>query len=216
MNTNAPHIQLAVIGNTYGYIHPSLLPMLESVHAVLHVGDIGDGSVLRDLAKATQVFAVRGDADASLPDLPDHRVVEFPFGNVGMTHGHLYPSVLRQRISSIMNSFRDSHPRLVVKGHSRKFLAAVHEGTLLINPGAACPPIDGSPSSLAMVAWDPELDIIACRPVFLDWPTELRMRESTGGTKYHFVRQALGEAMDAALDERDPAETLLDTTPPRR
>lgn len=209
MNTHSGNVQLAIIANTYGYIHPWLLPSLEAVHAVLHVGDVGDGSVLRNLAKATQVFAVRGDADTALPDLPDHRVVEFPFGNVGMTHGHLYPSVLRQRICSIMNAFRGSKPRLIVKAHSRKFLAATYNGTLVVNPGAACPPIDGVPSSFAMVAWNPALDILACRPIFLDWPTKLRMRESTGGTKYHFVRQKLGEEIDA-IDDPSLADTQLE------
>ncbi len=206
------HSQIAIIGNTYGYLHPGLPDLIDGVEAIFHVGDYGDERVLHQLGEVAPTFAVSGDADPPSDGYPTHRVVELSFGRIGLTHGHLYPTTLRQRIASIMNAFRDASPVIIAKGHSRKFMVGCVQGVMLVNPGAACPPIEGTPSCIAMLAYDPACDLVVCRPVYLDWPTELRLRESTGGSKYHYLRRKLDEAVDSTMD--DPA--LVETKTNRR
>jgi uncharacterized protein len=58
--------RLAVVADTHSKPHPATAERLAELEpdAILHAGDIGELSVLDELARRAPVFAVRGNIDA--------------------------------------------------------------------------------------------------------------------------------------------------------
>lgn len=58
-------MKIGVISDTHGLLRPEVLPALEGVEQILHLGDVGKISILRELEKIAPVVAVRGNVDTS-------------------------------------------------------------------------------------------------------------------------------------------------------
>ena len=62
---------------------------LSGVEAILHAGDVTSQAVLDQLAELAPVFAVRGDHDRELADLPRSRLIQIAGMRIGLIHGEM-------------------------------------------------------------------------------------------------------------------------------
>ena len=114
--------RFAVVADTHSRPHPATRERLVNLRpdAILHAGDIGELSVLDDLAEVAPVFAVRGNIDVHAPHIPDYRVLEVIDGaalklRILLTHIAVYGAKLRAEVAQRALSEAAS---LVVCGHS--------------------------------------------------------------------------------------------------
>ena len=135
--------RFAVVSDTHSRPHPATKQRLIelSPDAILHAGDIGDLAVLRDLAELAPVFAVRGNIDAQVTEVPDTLVVELMREGalklrVLLLHIALYGPKLRAEVARVAARERAS---LVVCGHSHVPFIGRDRGLSVFNPGSIGP-----------------------------------------------------------------------------
>lgn len=161
--------RFGLISDTHGNVHRALHPLLEGVEAIFHAGDVGDQSVLDELTVHAPVFAVAGNVDYSTPDLPLLRVEDVAFGKIGIAHGHRHPVEKNARLESLMQTFAPNGVRIILFGHSHQQYLEAHRDCWLVNPGAATRPRFGIPSSICLLEWDSERDLLRFDYQPLDW-----------------------------------------------
>src|SRR6201999_3876074 len=72
-------MRIGVISDTHGLLRPEVAPALAGVDHILHLGDVGKISILRELETIAPVTAIRGNIDREGPcgELPETEVVLF-------------------------------------------------------------------------------------------------------------------------------------------
>ena len=60
-------MKIGVVSDTHGLFRPEVAPALAGVERILHLGDVGKASVLKELGKIAPVTAVRGNVDREGP-----------------------------------------------------------------------------------------------------------------------------------------------------
>jgi len=140
---------IAVISDTHGTLHPSLIPALRDVRPelILHAGDVGSYPLIGELAEVAPVHAVRGNVDVigRVSDLPDdfRRILEGV--DVYMTHVGGKPEYWLSRLPN-------PAPNVAICGHSHIPLIEREGGVLFVNPGSAgTRPRFGGPLSFALL-----------------------------------------------------------------
>jgi hypothetical protein len=140
---NDGSLRLAVVADTHSAPHPSTTKHVRSLSpdAILHAGDIGDLSVLDELAAIAPIFAVRGNIDVRAPSLPDHLMLDVVAGDVSLLrillmHIAVDGPRLRADAGRLARS-RDAS--LVVCGHSHVPLVARDRELSVFNPGSVGP-----------------------------------------------------------------------------
>jgi putative phosphoesterase len=124
-------MRIGVVSDTHGLYRPQVAQALAGVERILHLGDVGNPSVLEELAKIAPVTAVRGNVDRSGPcaELPETDVVLIADRYVYMLHDlntlHLDPAA--GKFAAVL--FGHSH---VPNFYTRK-------GVLYFNPGSCGP-----------------------------------------------------------------------------
>ena len=73
-------MKIGVVSDTHGLLRPEVVTALAGVERILHLGDVGDAGILRELVKIAPVTAVRGNIDregecARLPETDRKSVV---------------------------------------------------------------------------------------------------------------------------------------------
>lgn len=70
-------MKIGVVSDTHGLLRPEVAPALKGVALILHLGDVGKPSILRELEKIAPVTAIRGnvDRDGECGKLPETDVV---------------------------------------------------------------------------------------------------------------------------------------------
>ena len=70
-------MRIGVISDTHGLLRPEVAPALAGVDRILHLGDVGKISILRELEKIAPVTAIRGNIDGEPPcsELPETEVL---------------------------------------------------------------------------------------------------------------------------------------------
>jgi putative phosphoesterase len=133
---------IVAVADTHSSPHPAIAERLAALapDAILHAGDIGELSLLDDLARAAPLFAVRGNIDTRARDLPDVLTLELAVGaktlRILMTHIAVYGPRLRADIAKMARAERAP---LVVCGHSHvPFIGGEHDVTVF-NPGSIGP-----------------------------------------------------------------------------
>ena len=63
-------MKIGVVADTHGFIDPRLTERLAGVEAILHAGDAGPREILETLALIAPVYAVPGNTDSPLLNLP--------------------------------------------------------------------------------------------------------------------------------------------------
>lgn len=113
------------------------LAALHGVEVILHAGDVGRLSVLRELGVIAPVHAVYGNVDDPAFTLPQHLDLTFAGVRVHVSHGHELGSPTPAALVKAYDA------DVVVYGHTHRQLIEIVETrgrrTLVINPGAAGP-----------------------------------------------------------------------------
>ncbi len=135
---------------------PRVLEVFDGIDIILHVGDVGDLSVLQQLEPIAQTFAVMGDQDP--PEvkkyLQEKQRLEFSNRAVGLVHGHrslTSAGFLRRMIyrfnrekqrqdlySAVAREFNDVDA--IIFGHTHEPYIKMHGAVLLFNPGSVARP----------------------------------------------------------------------------
>ena len=124
-------MRIGVVSDTHGLFRPEIKRALKGVERILHLGDVGDISVLKELGKIAPVTAVRGNTDREGPssELPETEVVLIADRYVYMLHDlkllHLDPAA--GKFAAVL--FGHTH----LPNYDRR------KGVLYFNPGSCGP-----------------------------------------------------------------------------
>jgi putative phosphoesterase len=134
--------RIVVVSDTHSSPHENIAKHLTALapDAIFHAGDIGDLSVLAELAKFAPLYAVRGNIDTRAHELPDLLTLDLEGGGrrlrVLLVHIAVYGPKLRAEIGRIA---RAEHAQLVVCGHSHVPFIGQDRGITVFNPGSIGP-----------------------------------------------------------------------------
>ena len=124
-------MKIGVVSDTHGLFRPEVAAALAGVERILHLGDMGKASVLKELEKIAPVTAVRGNVDREGPlsELPETEVVMIAERYVYMLHDlktlHLDPAAGKFAA--------------VLSGHTHVPNFCRRKGVLYFNPGSCGP-----------------------------------------------------------------------------
>ena len=124
-------MKIGVVSDTHGLLRPEVLPLLDGVESILHLGDVGNPKILKALGEIGPVTAVRGNIDTAGPcaRLPETEVLLIEGGYLYLLHDigklHLDPAAAKFAA--------------VLYGHSHKASISHHKGVLYFNPGSCGP-----------------------------------------------------------------------------
>jgi len=124
-------MRIGVVSDTHGLTRPEVAPALAGVDHILHLGDVGKISILRELEGIAPVTAIRGNIDREGPcsELPETEVVLFGGCYVYLLHDlkalHLDPAAGRFAA--------------VLSGHTHVPRIYKKMGVLYFNPGSCGP-----------------------------------------------------------------------------
>lgn len=139
-------MKIGIISDTHGLLRPEVIPALADVDHILHLGDVGKISILRELEKIAPVTAIRGNVDREGPcaELPETEVVLFEGHYLYLLHDlntlHLDPAAAKFAA--------------VFFGHTHKPTAYKKKGVLYFNPGSCGPRRFELPVSLGLMEID--------------------------------------------------------------
>ena len=126
-------MRIGLISDTHGLMRAEALAALAGVDQILHAGDVGRLSVLRELQGIAPVQAVYGNVDDPLFALPQHLDLVFDGVRVHVSHGHELGSPAPRLLAQAYDA------DVIVYGHTHKPLIEMVGRTLVVNPGAAGP-----------------------------------------------------------------------------
>ncbi len=124
-------MKIGVISDTHGLLRPEIAPALAGVEQILHLGDVGKASILKDLEKIAPVTAIRGNVDRDGPcsKLPETEVALIEGRYIYMLHDlktlHLDPAAAKFAA--------------VLSGHTHVPNFHRKKGVLYFNPGSCGP-----------------------------------------------------------------------------
>jgi putative phosphoesterase len=124
-------MKIGIISDTHGLLRPEVIPALQGVNRILHLGDVGKPSILKELAEIAPVTAVRGNVDREGPcaKLPETEVVLIEGRYIYMLHDvktlHLDPAAAKFAA--------------VLSGHTHVPNYFTKKGVLYFNPGSSGP-----------------------------------------------------------------------------
>ena len=127
-------MRLGIISDTHGLLRAEVHEVFREVDRILHAGDVGDASILDELALIAPVTAVYGNTDGSmlrsrLPEVARESIDDMRFV---LTHGDRLGSPDPDALKA---AFPDAD--VIVYGHTHRQLVSHAEGRLVVNPGAA-------------------------------------------------------------------------------
>jgi hypothetical protein len=124
-------MKIGVISDNHGLLRPEVAPALAGVDRILHLGDVGKISILRELEKIAPVTAIRGNIDRDPPcsELPETDVLLVQGCYIYMLHDlntlHLDPAAAKFAA--------------VLYGHTHAPIFYRRKGVLYFNPGSCGP-----------------------------------------------------------------------------
>ncbi|CAN5884023.1 metallophosphoesterase family protein [soil metagenome] len=124
---------VGLISDTHGLMRADALAALHGVELILHAGDVGGLSVLRELQGIAPVHAVYGNVDDPLFGLPQRLALTLGGLKVHVSHGHELGSPTPEKLA------RQYTADIIVFGHTHKPVMQTVRATLVVNPGAAGP-----------------------------------------------------------------------------
>jgi len=127
------------------------------VEAILHAGD----AVVHELAHCFYPipwYAVRGNMDQALVDVPISRVVTFEDKKIGLIHGWGSIGNIQQRV---MRHFAEEQLDAIVFGHSHMPVCRKVGSILLFNPGSAVDRRTAPQHTVGILKVEPNAEISA-------------------------------------------------------
>ena len=122
---------IGLISDTHALIRAEALAALHGVERILHAGDVGGLSVLRELRGIAPVHAVTGNTDDPADGLPPRVDLELGGLRVCVTHGHELGSPRPDTLATRYDA------DVIVYGHTHRQRLDEVDGCLIVNPGAA-------------------------------------------------------------------------------
>jgi len=122
---------IGIISDTHGLLRPEALAALRGSDYIIHAGDIGDPSILKELTKIAPVTAIRGNVDREswAGRVPATSVLEVRDLAIYILH-NLAELDLKPKAAGF---------DVVVYGHSHVAKQETKSGVLYFNPGSAGP-----------------------------------------------------------------------------
>ena len=124
-------LRVGLVSDTHGLLRPQAMSFLSGSHHIIHAGDIGDPTILEQLAAMAPLTAVRGNNDTGAWADKLQEVVIVELGQVLICVIH--------DINELHVDPKTAIARVVVSGHSHKPSAQERNGVLFVNPGSAGP-----------------------------------------------------------------------------
>ena len=125
---------LGLIADTHGLVRPDVHEALTGVELILHAGDVGGSSILKELRMIAPVKAVFGNTDApGESDLTEEMLIEIDGVRVHVSHGHEVGSPTPAKLAARYDA------DVIIYGHTHRQLVTRLDGRLFVNPGAAGP-----------------------------------------------------------------------------
>jgi len=123
--------RVGLISDTHGLLRPEAVTFLRGSNHIVHAGDIGDATVLRQLNVLAPVTAVRGNNDRGpwADVIPESQVLQVD--NVFM---YVLHDLAELDLDPGAAGFQ-----VVVSGHSHQPLVETRDGVLYVNPGSSGP-----------------------------------------------------------------------------
>jgi uncharacterized protein len=140
--------KIGVISDTHGLLRPEVLPALEGVEQILHLGDVGRPSVLRALEEVAPVTAVRGNVDTS------GECAKLPETEVALA-GDLYLYMLHD-LKTLHLDPAAAKFAAVLHGHTHVPNFVHKKGVLYFNPGSCGPRRFELPVTIGLLEIDGE------------------------------------------------------------
>ncbi len=146
-------MRLGIISDTHGLLRPEVHEVFREVDRILHAGDVGDASILDELARIAPVTAVYGNTDGSilrsrLPDVAHESIDDLRFV---VTHGDRHGT---PNPDSLKEAFPDAD--VIVYGHThRPLITYLPDFSVVLNPGSAGPRRFDLPVSVAIMETEP-------------------------------------------------------------
>lgn len=144
-------MKIGLISDTH-YGHPSKVAIPDWVKAafkdvdmIIHAGDIESRAAYNEFSNLAPFYAVRGNCDYQLNDLPQHRNIDIGCGILTVAHRVGYA-----RSSMVSNT------RVLLYGHTHLAVINQQDNLLVINPGSPSMPRGGMPPSVAVLTADEE------------------------------------------------------------
>ncbi len=124
-------LRVGLISDTHGLLRPQAADLLRGSNHIIHAGDVGNKSILQQLAALASVTVVRGNIDTGewADDLPESALVQ-----IGSVLIHVLHDLALLDIDP-----KAAGVHVVVSGHSHKPGIEVRQGVLYVNPGSAGP-----------------------------------------------------------------------------
>lgn len=136
-------LRLVVVADTHSRPHPRTIELAarERPARILHAGDIGDLSVLDDLAEVAPVLAVRGNIDAPARHVPDALAIDLTaVGERLLRLLVLHIAVNGPKLrADAFRAAQAAEAQLVVCGHSHVPFIGRDRGVSIFNPGSVGP-----------------------------------------------------------------------------
>lgn len=140
---NDGSLRVAIVADTHSAPSTDGLRHLRALapDLILHAGDIGEVAVLRALGEIAPVYAVRGNIDSRVHDLPDVLVLQFENqGERALTAVLMHIAVAGLKIrNDAAKLARMAKASLIVCGHSHVPFVTQEGGLTLFNPGSIGP-----------------------------------------------------------------------------
>jgi hypothetical protein len=130
-------MRIGVISDTHGLFDPAIYQHFVGVEHILHAGDIGDRSVLRQLEAIAPVTAVSGNVDGyGRSGYPSERLIELGGRRIALRHILFEGGRLTREGRAFLER---EQPDVCIFGHTHQPKAEWFGKTLLFNPGSAGP-----------------------------------------------------------------------------
>ncbi len=147
-----PVIRIGVIADTHGFLDEEIPGLFAGVDHILHAGDVGPLSVVRELEALAPVTAVLGNTDGPI-GLRLTEAVELA-GRRWLVHHIVNP---RQWGEDLRARLARAKTDVVVFGHTHRPFCETVGGVLFFNPGYAGRPKFGLSRSVAILECGDEI-----------------------------------------------------------
>jgi uncharacterized protein len=130
--------RIGLISDTHSYLDPKVSDHFAECDEIWHAGDIGDLTVISQLAEIKPVKAVFGNIDDKVVQVsyPEDLWMNVEGFSIWMTHIGGSPPHYNPRVKKIL---KNKTPDIFICGHSHilKIMKDKERNMLFINPGAA-------------------------------------------------------------------------------
>lgn len=146
--------------NTLRWLLEQCWKQVGPVDAYIHCGDGARdfqrlGNLIRRRDEHALLYAVCGNCDFGVHDVPEFQLLSIGGANVFVTHGHLYHA--KSTLTYLDEAARQQGCSITLFGHTHTACVETR-GTLMVNPGSAA---DGRLALLEINAGAPRVNLLS-------------------------------------------------------